>query len=275
MLAGYVARYFAPYLFDEIACAGRRRKGLSFGELAGSCREVHRAWGGRAYEGLLRHLTPQSVSLRPFRNLSASSRVYSRQFSRLNSGHPEALEKGPFADRLTNLLYFDFTTGILPMLLKFGDALSMAFSVESRLPFLDHRLVEFVFSLPAHHKLRGSQPKGILREAMVGLVPEQLLRRTDKVGFDTPVARWLGDCMDDGVRPLLLSKRCRERGIFDARRMERLLAQQARGEAHAEQSIFRWVSVELWFRLFIDGEGMPDRRLAAAAADLPGMKTGA
>ncbi len=274
MLAGYVARYFAPYLFDEIAGAGRRQKGLSFRELADSCREVHRACGRRAYEGLLRHLAPQSVSLRPFRNLSASSRVCSREFSRLNSGHPEALEKGPFADRLTNLLYFDLTKGVLPMLLKFGDALSMAFSVESRLPFLDHRLVEFVFSLPAHHKLRGSQPKGILREAMAGLVPEQILRRTDKVGFETPLARWLGECMDDGVRPLLLSKRCRERGIFDVSRMERMLTRQERGEAHAENSIFRWVSLELWFRLFIDGEGVPDRRLAAAASSLPGLSIG-
>lgn len=264
MLAGYVARYFAPYLFDEIAGAGRKRHGLSLRELVGSCREVHRAYGRRAYQGLFRHLAPKSLSLRRFRNLSASSRVYSREFTRLNPGHPEELEKGPFEDRLTNLLYFDFAKGILPMLLKFGDALSMAFSVESRLPFLDHRLVEYVFSLPAHYKLQGSYSKGILREAMAGVIPEQIRRRTDKVGFHTPLARWIGECMEDGVRPLLLSQRCRERGIFDVDKIGRMLTQQARGEAHAEYSIFRWVSVELWFRLFIDGERVPEARCAAA-----------
>jgi len=274
MLAGYVARYFAPYLFDEIAGAGRRQNGLSFRELLGSCREAHRACGWRAYEGLIRRLAPKTLSLRAFRNLSASSRVYSREFARLNPGHPEELEKGPFEDRLTNLLHFDCAKGILPMLLKFGDALSMAFSVESRLPFLDHRLVEYAFSLPAHFKLRGSQSKGVLREAMAGVIPERIRRRTDKVGFRTPVARWIGECMDDGVRPLLLSKRCRERGIFDASRIERRLTQQARGEAHAEDSIFRWVSVELWFRLFIDGGRLPDRG-PAAARNFSGVRTGA
>jgi asparagine synthase (glutamine-hydrolysing) len=259
MLAGYVARYFAPYLFDEIAGAGRRQNGLSFRELVGSCREVHRAFGWRAYRGLFRHLAPAALPLRTFRNLSASSRVYSPEFARLIPGHPEELKKGPFELRLTNLLHFDCAKGILPMLLKFGDALSMASSVESRLPFLDHRLVEYAFSLPAHFKLRGSQSKGILREAMAGVIPERIRRRTDKVGFLTPVARWIGESMDDGVRPLLLSKRCRDRGIFDVTRIERQLTQQARGQAHIENSIFRWVSLELWFRLFIDGDGIRPR----------------
>jgi asparagine synthase (glutamine-hydrolysing) len=273
MLAGYVGRYFAPYLFDEIAGAGRRQNGLSFRELLGSCREVHRTCGWRAYQGLFRHLAPRTLPLRGFRNRSASSRVYSREFAGLNPGHPEELEKGPFEDRLTNLLHFDCAKGILPMLLKFGDALSMAFSVESRLPYLDHRLVEYAFGLPAHFKLRGSQSKGILREAMAGVIPERIRHRTDKVGFQTPVARWIGGCMDDGVRPLLLSKRCRERGIFDVTRIERRLAQQARGQAHDEDSIFRWVSVELWFRLFIDGGGLPDRG-PAAASNWSGVRAG-
>jgi len=287
MLAGYITRYFPPYLFDEflgnsrttkatggffsairrppasvrLAGVGRKqRHGLSLGELAGACREVHRAYGRRAYAGLFRHLAPASLTLRAFRNLSATSRVYSKEFTRLNPGHPEKPEKGLFEDRLTNLMCFDFAKGILPMLLKFGDALSMASSVESRLPFLDHRLVEYVFSLPAYYKLRGSRSKGILREAVAGVTPEQIRRRTDKVGFETPLARWIGECMEDGVRPLLLSQRCRERGIFEVDRIERVLTQQARGEAHAEASIFRWVSVELWFRMFIDGEGAPEER---------------
>jgi asparagine synthase (glutamine-hydrolysing) len=156
------------------------------------------------------------------------------------------------------VLHYDHETAILPMPLKFGDALSMASSIESRVPFLDHRLVEFVFRLPAHYKLRGSVSKGILREAMAGIVPDQILRRNDKIGFATPVGRWIAGCMDSGVRPVLLSKRCRERGIFDVKKIEKLLDKQARGQARVEHSIFRWLSVELWFRLFMDGEGIAE-----------------
>jgi asparagine synthase (glutamine-hydrolysing) len=172
-----------------------------------------------------------------------------------NPGRLEA-PAAVFEDRLNAVLHFDHETAILPRLLKFGDALSMASSIESRVPFLDHRLVEFVFRLPAQYKLRGPISKGILREAMAGIVPEQILRRNDKIGFATPVGRWIAGCMDSGVRPVLLSKRCRERGIFDTQRIEKLLDKQARGQAGVETSIFRWLSVELWFRLFIDGGGI-------------------
>jgi asparagine synthase (glutamine-hydrolysing) len=260
MLAGYVVRYFAPYLFDELTVRAVNQSGLSFRELFGACRDIHHRYGGHAYVELLRHLAPRSLPRRPFLNIWASNRVYTPEFSRLKPGRREPLEEGPFGDRLTNRLHFDLTTGILPSLLKFGDALSMAFSVESRLPFLDHRLVEFVFGLPAHHKLRGSQSKGILRQAMAGVIPERIRCRNDKIGFQTPLARWIGGCMEEGVRPLLLSKRCRERGIFDGNRIGKLLTWQARGQVEIAYAIFRWVSVELWFRLFIDGKGLLDHR---------------
>jgi asparagine synthase (glutamine-hydrolysing) len=209
-------------------------------------------------------LTPKALSLRGLRMLQPRNRVYTREFMRMNPGQPEGRSDAAFPDRLTGVMHYDHATGILPMLLKFGDALSMAFSVESRLPFLDHRLVEFVFSLPARHKLRGSASKGILREAMAGDVPKRILERSDKVGFRTPLGRWIAENIDDGIRPMLLSKRCRERGIFDPTRIQRLLDRQSRGPARLERSIFRWISVELWFRLFIDGEGMPAPPAVAA-----------
>lgn len=153
---------------------------------------------------------------------------------------------------------------------EFGDALSMAFSIESRLPFLDHRLVEFVFRMEARHKLRGTLTKGVLREAMAGIIPEQIRARRDKVGFTTPTPRWIAQCMDSHVRPLLLSKRCNERGIFDAKKMESVLTRQAHGKVRAHAAIFRWLSVELWFRLFIDGEGVPAARATHLGARLYG-----
>jgi len=250
MLAGYVARYFAAHFFDELR---NNRTGRDFLDLFSSAWRIRAAYGTRAWAAILGQVVPGSSSLlRSLRRTKASD-AYTREFVRAHPRRIAQQRRTPFEDRLTNLLYFDFSTGILPMLLKFGDALSMAASVECRFPFLDHRLVEFVFSLPPQHKLRGTHSKGILRQAMAGIIPEQVRRRSDKVGFYTPYARWLAGCMDDGVRPLLLSKRCKERGILHPGRVEKLLKQQASGKLHAEFSIFRWVSLELWFRLFIDG----------------------
>src|SRR5262249_57171768 len=106
---------------------------------------------------------------------------------------------------VTEARYRADSEDLLPMVLKYGDGVSMAGSVESRLPFLDHRLVGFVFHLPAHHKFDGKVAKGVLRGAMAGDIPESIRVRRDKVGFETPVARWIGACLESEIRPLLLS----------------------------------------------------------------------
>ncbi len=254
MLAGYPVRYFAPYLLDELGNRARGRGGVPLRDLAQACRTVHREYGNLAWYGLIRQLTPRNLSLRWLRRMQAKNQVFTPEFVRANPGRQEAIPDGIYGDRLTSMMHYDHATGILPMLLKFGDALSMSFSVESRLPFLDHRLVEFVFSIPPNRKLQGSLTKGILREAMAGVVPERILSRTDKVGFRTPVDRWIAEHMDSTIRPILLSKQCKERGIFDTRSLERVLERQISGKALLQNSIFRWLSLELWFRLFIDGE---------------------
>ncbi len=254
MLAGYVARYFAPYLVDELL--GSRTHGLTLRRLLRSCAEVHNVWGRKFYEGMFRQIAPNPAHLRAVRNMFPVNRVYTHEFMNAGSGYQDVEPMGQFGDRLTRLMCFDHATGVLPMLLKFGDSLSMAHSIESRLPFLDHRLVEFVFHLPAHFKLRGSESKVILREAMRGIAPENILNRKDKVGFIAPVARWIRNSMDLGVRPLLLSKRCKERDIFEIRRLEKILDKQQQRGGGFEEFIFRWMSLELWLRLFADGDGM-------------------
>ncbi len=148
MLAGYVGRYFAPYLFDELARTAMGRRSLSLRELVASSAEVRRKFGFRVYQGLVREMAPRWLPHRAIRKLWARNRVYTRDFARRNAGRLET-PSGVFDDRLDAVLHFDHETAILPLLLKFGDALSMASSIESRLPFLDHRLVEFTFGLPA------------------------------------------------------------------------------------------------------------------------------
>lgn len=141
------------------------------------------------------------------------------------------------------------------MILKMGDALSMAHSVESRLPFLDYRLVEFGFALQRQYKFSGAETKPILRRAMQGFVPDPILRRRDKIGFATPTARWLLKEMESTVRPLLTSRRCLDRGVFDPAKTRRMLKDFTREHTSRAQTIFRAVQTEVWLRLFIDGEG--------------------
>jgi asparagine synthase (glutamine-hydrolysing) len=94
-------------------------------------------------------------------------------------------------DILAERLYQDVFVHSLPALLRYEDRNSMAFSLEARVPFLDHRLVEYMFSLPATCRVRDGWTKWILRQAMEGVLPEGIRWRRGKLGFATPEARWL------------------------------------------------------------------------------------
>jgi asparagine synthase (glutamine-hydrolysing) len=138
------------------------------------------------------------------------------------------------------------------------DALSMAFSIESRTPFLDHRLVELCFSLPSTDKIGNGWTKHLLRRALANDMPAAILARRRKLGFSSPAGDWLRRPETWGaVRELLLDPRCLDRGIFDRRRLERALTAYERGpalyRAHRTGRIWAWISLELWFRQLIDG----------------------
>jgi asparagine synthase (glutamine-hydrolysing) len=135
----------------------------------------------------------------------------------------------------------------------------MGHSLEVRLPFLDHRVVEFVFQLSARHKFDGVESKIVLKRALRDVLPAEILGRKDKIGFYTPVGDWLRQFMRTEVRPLLLSACARRRGIFDAVRLEDALARVERGDDTLGEQVFCWLSLEIWFRLFIDGASLPGR----------------
>jgi asparagine synthase (glutamine-hydrolysing) len=103
-------------------------------------------------------------------------------------------------DSLGNLCLVDMMSASLPRLLRYEDRNSMAHSVEARLPFLDHRVVEFTLGLRDQHKIIGGDTKRVLRRAMSGYLPEAVRRRRDKIGFATPESRWFRG----PLRPLLL-----------------------------------------------------------------------
>lgn len=147
----------------------------------------------------------------------------------------------------------------------------MAASIESRVPFLDHKLVEFAARLPEKMKLRGLTTKYILRQAMADKVPSEILTRK-KMGFPVPVGAWLRGQFRHLLDEYVLSARARERGIFEPEFVRNLVAGHQAGENHAER-LWMLINFEIWQRRFIDGdqqniskpESLP-RQMAYAAA---------
>jgi asparagine synthase (glutamine-hydrolysing) len=168
---------------------------------------------------------------------------------------------------LDRLLYTDLKTYLVELLMK-QDQMSMAASIESRVPFLDHRLVEFAATLPPRLKLRGFKTKWILREAVRSVLPPEILTRP-KMGFPVPFALWMRDQYQGMARDILLDRRTRERGIIEPAAVERLIAGHAAGEHEGGDAIWSLMNLELWYRTFIDGEGVQTLGHAAAQRTAP------
>jgi len=159
------------------------------------------------------------------------------------------------------LLYTDVKTYLLELLMK-QDQMSMSASIESRVPFLDHRLVEFAARLPERLKLNGFTTKRILREAVRGVLPESILTRP-KMGFPVPFGNWMRGPWGHAAADVLLDRRARERGIFRPAAVATLLEAHRTGRRNAGDSIWALLNLELWFRTFIDGEGVQTLQSAA------------
>ena len=120
----------------------------------------------------------------------------------------------------------------------------MAHSVEARLPFMDYRLVEFLFSLPSYWKLRGELNKFVLREGMRGSIPEVVRARVDKMGFPTSAKSWFAGPLYEPMRDLLTSRSSRERGWYDVDRIERDLQRHKAGEIDVSSGLFNVAQIE-------------------------------
>ncbi|HEX4601155.1 MAG TPA: asparagine synthase (glutamine-hydrolyzing) [Gemmatimonadales bacterium] len=155
-------------------------------------------------------------------------------------------------DVLHRLMALDIHTWLVDDLLTKMDKMSMAASVEARVPFLDHRLVEFVASLPLRVKVKNVGSKLILKRAMHGIVPRATLRRR-KHAFQVPLDQWVSGALRSFVRDILLDRRASERGWLDPKRLETLLARGA-GRARYGQVVWTLVCLELWARAFFDGD---------------------
>jgi asparagine synthase (glutamine-hydrolysing) len=155
-------------------------------------------------------------------------------------------------DLLHRLLYTDIKTYLVELLMK-QDQMSMAASVESRVPFLDHSLVEFTASIPAKYATRGMAGKCILKAAVQDLLPNSIVHR-QKMGFPTPWAYWLAGPQLEHLEYSLLEPRTMERGLFRADVLKRLFAEHRTGHRDHGNRIWRLLNLELWLRVCVDRE---------------------
>ncbi|MGL3820768.1 asparagine synthase (glutamine-hydrolyzing) [Sphingopyxis sp. R3-92] len=262
LLAGYISAVIWPAERDLIA-SGR--------------------WG-KAWRGLRQYLktyTLRSLILLVARQASNDLPWISRLQQRLQGFDgiygPRLREHPPMADfptlepvagegALARRLREQHSGGLVN-LLHYGDAISMANSLEARMPFLDHRLVEFVWPLPGDFKAELGVGKYIHRQAMRGLVDDAILDETIKYGFTTPIGRQFRKSYAPGTGPLdiLCSDRCLARGLFDAQGLRARIEDHRSGRSDHGTLLFRLLSVELWFRIFIDGDMSVARPVGAAA----------
>ena len=162
---------------------------------------------------------------------------------------------------LERLLYTDLKTYLVELLMK-QDNMSMAASIESRVPFLDHVLVEWAMRVPADIQIHGLTGKRILKKAMEGRLPNSILYRP-KLGFPTPWSGWLVGPRLDTIERMLLEPRSLERGFFAREAVERLFREhRAKYRDHYDR-IWRLLNFELWQRVCIEGDSRP--RLAASS----------
>jgi asparagine synthase (glutamine-hydrolysing) len=153
---------------------------------------------------------------------------------------------------LERMCYADLQTYLVELLMK-QDQMSMAASIESRVPFLDHEFVEFAAAIPGRYKLRGLQTKAVLRDAVRDLVPREILTR-GKMGFPVPLRGWFRGAYSSLLDHWVLAPRALDRGLFDPGYVRLLVAEHRQGVRDHSDRLWMLVNLELWQRIFMEGE---------------------
>ena len=151
--------------------------------------------------------------------------------------------------KVNRMLYVDTKTYLPDELLLKADKMTMANSIELRVPFLDHKFLEFAASLPEDFKVRGFKTKYIAKKALQGLVPKEILERK-KAGFPVPYASWMRTELKDWVRDILFDSETVGRGYFTKGGIEKLVKQDSEHGSYPKE-VFSLVALELWHRQFL------------------------
>jgi asparagine synthase (glutamine-hydrolysing) len=211
-------------------------------------------YGFRRVKTAVANLNIEDWRERYVRWFGALSRGEREQLSvlRLNGAAHGAVPPFDVADdnsALRRLLYFDQTSWLPDNLLERGDRMTMAASIEARVPFLDHVLAEFVSALPDQYRVRGLKTKWILRTAGKRVLPEAILKRP-KVGFRVPVNRWFQAGMRDFLLDHLRSGDSLTRGYYDGRALDAVIAEHLGGRQNHEKLLWSLLNLEIWHRQY-------------------------
>jgi asparagine synthase (glutamine-hydrolysing) len=189
----------------------------------------------------------------------------------LHGQHQAAFDKVRHVDFLNQMLYLDTKIFMPTLNLTYNDKMSMASSVEVRVPFLDRGLAEFVaWNVKPEWKLKGKwRPvtKHIFREAMRSMLPEEVLRQP-KAGFAAPVDYWLAHDLRPMVDDLLSETQVRKRGLFRPEVVRRYVDEQRRGAEDWSMQIWQLLTLEIWMQLFLDGGARPFAQRQTGAQQL-------
>ncbi|GCE25384.1 asparagine synthetase B [Dictyobacter alpinus] len=161
------------------------------------------------------------------------------------------LDNNPQPDNLSSMLYLDTKIWLPDNLLMKGDKMTMAASLESRIPMLDYKLIEYAASIPSNAKIKNLKTKYLLKQAFADFLPETILTRK-KMGFNVPTGEWFRHGQRDLISKLLLSDRIRSRGYFNDAYIAQMVQDHLDGKTNYQAQIFTLASLELWFRVFID-----------------------
>jgi asparagine synthase (glutamine-hydrolysing) len=170
--------------------------------------------------------------------------------------HRAAFERVHDADFLHQMLYLDTKVFMTSLNLTYNDKMSMASSVEVRVPFLDHELAEFVaWNVPPGLKLKGllnPTTKYILRQAMRDHLPREVLQQP-KAGFAAPIDYWLAHDLSEMVDDLLSTSQLRKRGLFRPEAVRRFIDEHRSGRRDWSMQLWQFLTLELWMKTFLDG----------------------
>jgi len=165
------------------------------------------------------------------------------------------LALNPQRDDLSSMLYLDTKIWLPDNLLMKGDKMTMAASLEARIPLLDYKLIEYAAAIPSNFKIKSLKAKYLLKRAFVDFLPEPILTRK-KMGFNVPIGLWFREGQRDVISRLLLSERARSRDFLNNASVAKLLDDHLAGRTNYEKQLFILASLELWFRVFIDNTSL-------------------
>lgn len=166
--------------------------------------------------------------------------------------HEEILRVDPDADYLKRMIYLEFRHRLPELLLMRVDKVAMATSVEARVPFLDHRMVEYSMNIPQSYKLKNGETKYILKKAVEGIIPRNIIYRR-KQGFAAPMNEWLRNEWSGFVTHAIQTSKLMDSGLFQRNETDALMKRHQSGELQAGQLLWNLLNLVLWHRYWIEG----------------------